>query len=386
MNVLEFTKILNDKHFYNLKKLKYKYSENFEEFLKSLKELYYKSLELSDFGGNELVFIPNYSGISIKSVKLLLREQSASYGLKAAEEEIAASSAIESIDFNRDSIRNILKGFAPKDETENRIFGQKKGLEFISDVSNKITEENLYKLYMLTVGEFLDAESQLKKGCFYRDDTVFIVSDKLEHSGLDYKKLPSYMKGFINFINEENIEDDLIKAAVIHFYFAYLHPYFDGNGRMARLLHLWFLIQKGYKTTLFVPFSSYIQKSKNDYYNAFTLVEENSKISGVVDVTPFIKYFADNVYNKLPEYETNENVLENYKESLSAGEITQKETELWAFVLSCYGTNEFSTKQLEKDFGKAAYVTIRKFVLKFERFGLLSSRKMSNRVKYKINE
>lgn len=385
MNVSKFTTILNDKYFCNLKKLKYKYSDDFNEFLSLFKEMYLKPVELLDFNGDNIFFC-NISGISMKSIKLLLRQQSLSYGLMAAEEEIASSSAIENIDFSRESIRNILKGFAPKDETENRIYGQKKGLEFISNVNNKITEENLNKLYMLTVGEFLDEDVKLKNGSFYRDDTVFIVSDKLEHYGLDYKKLPLYMKKFIEFINEDNIEDDLIKAAIIHFYFAFLHPYFDGNGRMARLLHLWFLIQRGYKTALFVPFSSFIQKTKNSYYNAFTLVEENSKISGVIDVTPFVKYFADNVYNKLCEQEIKDNVFEEYKNLLAKGEFTQKETELWAFVLSCYGTNEFSTKQLEKDFGDVAYATIRKFVLKFEKLGLLSSRKFSNRVKYKINE
>ena len=39
-------------------------------------------------------------------------------------------------------------------------------------------------------------------------------------------------------------------------------------------------------------------------------------------------------------------------------EITQKEAELWRFVLSNYGDGEFSTKQLERDFGNAAYATI----------------------------
>ncbi len=385
MNISKFTTILNDKYFCNLKKLKYKYSEDFDEFLSIFKEMYLKSVDLSDFNGNNIVFSDFFS-VNLKSIKLLLKEQSASYGIKAAEEEIACSSAIESIDFNRDSIRNILKGYAPKDEMENRILGQKKGLEFISDPNNKITEENLYKLYMITVGEFLDEEDKLKDGSFYRDDTVFIVSDKLEHSGLDCSQLPCYMKSFIDFINEDNIEDDLVKAAVIHFYLAFIHPYFDGNGRIARLLHLWFLIQKGYKTTLFVPFSSFIQKNKSGYYNAFTLIEENYKISGVVDVTPFIKYFTENVYNKLSDSVINENVFESYKEHLSKGEITEKESELWNFVVSYYGEREFSTKQIEKDFSDAAYATIRKFVLKFEKLGLLSSRKLGNRVKYKINE
>jgi Fic family protein len=383
MNISEFTTILNDKHFCNLKKLKYKYPVLFDEFLSEFKKLYLKPIELLDFNGDNVV-TSQLSAINNKSVKLLLKEQKKRYSIKAATEEIASTSAIESIDFNRESIKSILKGIAPRDEQEVRILGQKKGLDFISNSSNKITEENIYKLYMMTVGDFLADESKLSAGSFYRDGEVFVVSDKLEHSGLDYKKLPQYMKSLVEFINSDNIEDDLAKAAVIHFYFAYLHPYFDGNGRMARLLHLWFLIQKGYHTTLFVPFSSYIQETRSDYYNAFTLVEENSRISGVLDVTPFVKYFAENVYNKMPEKEMADNTFSEYKEHLMKGEITDKEASLWAFVVSFYGNEEFSTKQLEKEYSDVAYATIRKFVLKFESWGLLSSRKAGNRVRYRI--
>ena len=76
--------------------------------------------------------------------------------------------------------------------------------------------------------------------------------------------------------------------------------------------------------------------------------------------------------------------LSIYKTALQSGNITEKETELWKFVLSFYGIDEFSTKQLEKDFGNAAYATIRAFVLKFERLNLLTSVKYGARVKYKI--
>lgn len=48
------------------------------------------------------------------------------------------------------------------------------------------------------------------------------------------------------------------------------------------------------------------------------------------------------------------------------------------------GTEEFTTKQLEKDFRNAAYATIRTFVMKFHEMGLLTARKAGNRVFYKI--
>ncbi|MBR6903172.1 MAG: Fic family protein, partial [Clostridia bacterium] len=215
-------------------------------------------------------------------------------------------------------------------------------------------------------------------------DTVYVVSDRVEHSGLDNKKVPQYMKSLMAFVNEEDEINDLIKAAIIHFYIAYVHPYFDGNGRMARLFHLWFLVQKGYKSVLFIPFSGKIEKSRKEYYKAFTLVEENKKISGRIDVTPFILYFIDNVYNKINEGFAAIDTLSVYDNAVKDGKITEKETKLWKFIMSSYGTEEFSTKQLEKDFGNAAYATIRAFVLKFESLGLLSSRKYGVRVKYKI--
>lgn len=384
MDIKVFTKMLTDKHFTDYRQMKYKYGEDFNNFLQTLAELYYKTLPLSDFDGNSIVFIENHGAINQNAVKLLLQSQNQYYGTKAAEEEIIATSAIESIDFSRDSVRRILKGMAPNNEQESRILGVKHGLEFIADTSNKITEENLYKLYMMTVGDFLPDDDKLLDGNLYRHDIVFVVSDRIEHSGLDYKKVPEFMKLLIEFINAEDGINELIKAAIIHFYVAYVHPYFDGNGRMARFVHLWFLIQKGYRSALFIPFSSQIEKSRKAYYDAITAVEENKNFSGKIDVTPFILYFINNVYNRINEGSAAVETLTAYEDAVKRGKITEKETKLWKFVLSCYGTEEFSTKRLEKDFGDAAYATIRAFVLKFEELGLISSVKYGSRVKYKI--
>lgn len=384
MDIKIFTKMLKDKHFTNYEKMKYKYGKDFNDFLKTLDDLYYKELPLCDFEDNNIVFIENHASVNQNTVKLLLQSQDKHYGIKAAEDEIVATSAIESIDFSRDSVRKILKGYAPKDEQESRILGVKNGLEFIADTSNKITEENLYKLYMMTVGDFLDGEDRLAEGNFYRHDTVYVVSDRVEHSGLDCKRVPEFMRSLIEFANNDDDINDLIKAAIIHFYIAFVHPYFDGNGRMARLVHLWFLIQKGYQSALFISFSSRIEKSRKAYYDAFTAVEQNKKYSGKIDVTPFVLYFINNVYNKMTDETTITETLTVYDNAVKDGKITEKETKLWKFVLSFYGTEEFSTKQLEKDFGNAAYATIRGFVLKFEDLGLLSSVKYGPRVKYKI--
>lgn len=66
--------------------------------------------------------------------------------------------------------------------------------------------------------------------------------------------------------------------------------------------------------------------------------------------------------------------MEIFRNALETGAITEKEKDLWLYALSSYGNSEFSTKQLEKDYGNAAYATIRSFVLKFEKLGLLTGR------------
>ena len=277
-----------------------------------------------------------------------------------------------------------MAGYAPGDESENRIYGMKKGLEFISDPANRITEEAIFKLYETAVGAFLPEEDELLPGNYYRHDVVYIVGDKVEHTGISWEKLNDCMGDLVSFIQDKTPMNDLLKAALIHFYIAYLHPYFDGNGRMARLLHLWYLVQQGYSSALFIPLSEYVNKSRKGYYDAYTLTEDNAQISGVLDVTPFLVYFIENVYHKLDNALPVPATTAAFDAALAQGKITEKESTLWHFVLSAYGTTEFSTKQLEKDFGNAAYATIRGFVLKFEELGLLRSIKYGNRNKYQI--
>ena len=387
MDASLFAKMLSDKSITDLKKLGYKYPKaDLQEFVALLKENFYHKLPLNDFGGERIVFLEGVTQVSLSAVRILLTPQRSDhlFGAKAMEDEILSTFRIEQINTTRDSVRRVLAGHSPRNEDEHRVYGMKRGLEFIADPSHTITEGNLYRLYQMTIGEFLPEEDQLLPGNRYRHDAVYVVGAKVEHTGLPYSKLPEYMAALIKFAQEGSETNALLKAAILHFYLAYLHPYFDGSGRMARLLHLWYLVQQGYSSALFVPLSRYVEESRNRYYNAFSLVERNQEISGIVDLTPFLTYFIEQVYRPLGENKMGGHAMDSFKEALAQGKITEKEAALWQFVLSCYGNEEFSTKQLEKDFGNAAYATIRSFVLKFESLGMLASTRYGNRVKYRV--
>lgn len=387
MEAALFARMLSDPGILDLKKMVYKYgASDLQEFLALLKQDFYQALPLHDFEGNQMVCLDSVVRVSLTAARVLLTPQQSArlYGAKAMEEEIVSTFRIEQIDTSRESVRRILSGQAPKNDEEHRIYGMKLGLEFIADVSHTITEENLFRLYQMTIGDFLPEEDRLLPGNLYRHDSVYIVGGKVEHTGLPWQRLPAYMAELVAFAAEKAAQNDLVKAAILHFALAYLHPYFDGNGRMARLLHLWYLVQRGYSSALFVPMSRFIEESRSRYYKAYTLVEQNQQISGMLDVTPFLTYFAESVYSRLGEGQPQPRTLQAFDEALRQGKVTEKERALWQFVLTAYGDEEFSTKRLEKDFGDAAYATIRGFVLKFEDLGLLISVHYGNRVKYRV--
>ena len=118
-------------------------------------------------------------------------------------------------------------------------------------------------------------------------------------------------------------------------------------------------------------------KSRRGYYDAYTLAEQNTQISEILDVTPFLVYFIENVYHKLVTALPAPSITDAFQRALEQGNVTEKEQALWHFVLTAYGSSEFSTKQLEKAFGNAAYATIRGFVLKFENWDCCEQQDMA---------
>ena len=390
MDAQKYIEMLGDKHFFDLKKMEYKYSkEDVSEMLTLLYANDGKQLSLTDISNQQLLYINSMVTDPSAAMKSLMRYYGKDdYSLTAIEDEIVSTLSIEQIDTSRESVRNVLSGFAPQNEAENRIAGMKKGFEFIADKNNRITAETVRYLYEIMVNPFLeDEKDRLSANQLYRTGAVHIVNQTRNvnvHDGMAHNKLSYHMDELFAFIQTQDSMNDLHKATAIHYYFAYLHPYFDGNGRMARMIHLWYLLQQGYSASLFLPFSSIIQKTKQDYYKAFDYTEKNVLISGRLDITPFLSYFADVVYHKMGDYSLQNNTVDAFQQLLANGKITQKENELFQFVLSRYGMGEFSTKQLEKDFGNCAYATIRSFVLKLTKEGILEQHPYGTRNKYSI--
>lgn len=245
MDGAKFAKMLSGKHLFELDRMEYKYSvSSVKEFIGLLHQNLAQPLPLADFSSDELFYLPNLAQISTNGMKQLLSVPASnqSFRLQAMTEEIHATFRIESIRSSRNSIRHILNGYAPRNEEESRIYGMKRGLDFIADRQNAITEENLHQLYQISSGDYLPDEDRLLPDHFYRNAPVYVIGGEESREGLPVQQLPDAMKRLVDFANAKDVINELHKAAILHFAFAYYHPYFDGNGRTARLLLLWYLV------------------------------------------------------------------------------------------------------------------------------------------------
>jgi len=79
--------------------------------------------------------------------------------------------------------------------------------------------------------------------------------------------------------------DPLIQALALHYHFAAIHPFLDGNGRTARALEALMLQRAGLKDALFIAMSNYYYDEKRAYLEALAAVRANDN-----DLTPFLKF------------------------------------------------------------------------------------------------
>jgi hypothetical protein len=113
--------------------------------------------------------------LTTQNVKMLLKNYSnEKYNISTMEEEIITTLLIEKIVSTRISVRHILNDDAPNNSDEIKAHGIKRGLDFICDTTNKINDNNLYQLYMLSIGDFLEQENKLLPNNRYRYDSVYV--------------------------------------------------------------------------------------------------------------------------------------------------------------------------------------------------------------------
>lgn len=138
-------------------------------------------------------------------------------------------------------------------------------------------------------------ENPEHRGTRYRDGMVYIgTPSHIVHTPATPEALPELMKQWFAF-RKASSGDLLLNAFAAHFYFVYVHPFCDGNGRMARILNSSQLYHGGYRKMKNLPLSSAINSQLSGYYGS--LADSETVLPGSegpwLDLSPFVSYMLD---------------------------------------------------------------------------------------------
>jgi Fic family protein len=137
----------------------------------------------------------------------------------------------------------------------------------------KLNEKNFLKCHKLLAKQLVMA-SLIGK---YRNDKVGVFGQSgLVYLAVEEELVVETMKGFFEDVSELissklSVEETFYFASLIHLRFAHIHPFRDGNGRVARLLEKWFLAQKLGADFWKIPSEKYYKEHQPEYYQNINL-------------------------------------------------------------------------------------------------------------------
>lgn len=210
------------------------------------------------------------------------------------------STQIEGNRLSREEVNNVLN---KNIEIKNRVRDEKEikgyyiALDFMDKLAKQksiISEEDIKKLHAYVEG----GGKEKVKPTPYRDAQNVItdsLSGRIVYMPPEAKDVPELMKEFVDWINEPDNTPIPVKAGIAHYQFVTIHPYFDGNGRTARLLTTLILHKNGYDLKGIYSLEEYYAKDLQGYYDAITIGNSHNYYMGRADadITKWLEYFIN---------------------------------------------------------------------------------------------
>jgi len=123
--------------------------------------------------------------------------------------------------------------------------------------------------------------------------------EKIHFEAPDADKVAFEMNRFLEWMNNDSQIDLVLKAAIAHLWFVTIHPFQDGNGRIARAITDMLLAQSDNSTQRFYSMSAQLRIDRNQYYDALEKAQK-----GTLDITDWIKWFLNCLINSLKSTES----------------------------------------------------------------------------------
>jgi Fic family protein len=188
---------------------------------------------------------------------------------------------IEGNELNLTEAEKVLQGqdIQARDRDIQEVINYRKVMDYIGSLKAKettIDEDVIKHLHLLTVDKILSTE---QCGVFRKTQVVVKNSQTGEISFRPPMAvaIPFQLKNLLEFIESSKEEDvhPVLKSGIVHYELVRIHPFLDGNGRVARAVATLILYQDGYDIRKFFSLEEYFDKNALDYYEALQSVEKN---------------------------------------------------------------------------------------------------------------
>ena len=303
--------------------------------------------------------------------------------MKILSNELYKTNKIEGIETVKSEIHSSLKDDRISNKKSNKLDGIIKKYKDIMENNFEDTEHidslsSFRKIYEEMFEDFEKSGNYKLDGKYFRKDIVKVINGlgNIIHIGVNGEEaIEKNIEDLIQFMNIKDIPF-LIKASISHFFFEYIHPFYDGNGRFGRYLLSLYLARKLDNLTAFsVSYS--ISRNLDDYYKSFVEVE---------DVTNYgeITFFVENILKTIKNGQEmiiellNDSVM-RFKHSMEildelTKELSEKENIILQIYLQNYLFNDFeelTNVELTSIIGDLTQQTINKYTQELEKKGYL---------------
>ncbi|WP_294728628.1 Fic family protein [uncultured Fusobacterium sp.] len=302
---------------------------------------------------------------------------------KILSNELYKTNKIEGIESSKSQIYSSLKENGKSNKKANKLEGIIKKYKDIMEKNFKDTQHidklaSFRKIYGEMFEDFEKSGNYKLDGKYFRKDTVKIINSvgKTIHIGIDGEEaIEKNMEDLIQFMNRKDIPF-LVKASISHFFFEYIHPFYDGNGRFGRYLLSSYLARKLDILTAF-SLSYSISKNLDDYYKSFVEVED---VNNYGEITFFVENILKTIKNgqemiiellndSIIRFNHSMEILNEISKNLSEKENIMLHIYLQNYLFNDYG--EITNIELTDIIGGSTQQTINKYTEELEKKGYL---------------
>lgn len=295
------------------------------------------------------------------------------------------STRIEGNSLTIKEVKQVLNGksFPARKRDEQEVKGYFRALDMVKKLIKKtaITEQDIKILHGLVIGDNKSTDYRQGQNSIIDSSTGYIV-----YMPPEAKDVAPLMTSFVNWINEnKNVIPAPILAAIVHYQFVTIHPYYDGNGRTARILTTLLLHQCGYGLKGIYNLEEYYADNLQDYYKGLTVGKSHNYYEGraQADITDWIDFFVSGM---LKSFESVKKHFIKQKNEKDKSEFIKNLDSRQKQVLPLFEESNFiTTKDLEKLFNFSSRAS-RQLAQKWVKIGflLIVDNSKKNR-KYKLN-